>query len=95
MEFLLTKEYNTDKKVNGGGSLPNLLEKIYFEEQDQTMLVLSTKQNFKGATAIVDGTDKCFMIVRVHFRSLESYRANRIIVVVKGNYIADKIKEIV
>ena len=39
-----------------GGNLPNLLEKIYFEEQDQTMLVLSTKQNFKGATAIVDGT---------------------------------------
>ncbi|BDI01984.1 hypothetical protein FC48_GL001009 [Ligilactobacillus murinus DSM 20452 = NBRC 14221] len=75
--------------------MPNLLEKIYFEEQDQTMLVLSTKQNFKGATAIVDGTDKCFMIVRVHFRSLESYRANRIIVVVKGNYIADKIKEII
>ncbi|MBX9013411.1 hypothetical protein HCG60_10295 [Ligilactobacillus murinus] len=35
--------------------MPTLLEKIYFEEQDQTMLVLSTKQNFKGATAIVDG----------------------------------------
>ncbi len=81
--------------MNGGGNLPNLLEKIYFEEQDQTMLVLSTKQNFKGATAIIDGTDKCFMIVRVHFRSLESYRANRIIVIVKGNYIADKIKAIV
>lgn len=75
--------------------MPNLLEKIYFEEQNQTMLVLSTKQNFKGATAIVDGTDKCFMIVRVHFRSLKSYRANRTIVIVKGNYIADKIKAIV
>ncbi|WHQ81008.1 hypothetical protein QFF56_04765 [Ligilactobacillus animalis] len=75
--------------------MPNLLEKIYFEEQDQTILVLSTKQNFKGATAIVDGTDKCFMIVRVHFRSLKSYRANQIIVIVKGNYIADKIKAIV
>lgn len=75
--------------------MPNLLEKIYFEEQNQTMLVLSTKQNFKGATAIVGGTDKCFMIVRVHFRSLKSYRANRIIVIVKGNYIADKIKAIV